>query len=229
MSQQINLYSPIFRRQKKYFSADTMMVSFGVVVLGVGALVTFAILQVQALELQAAQTAQQLTNDTARLTAMVADKSGENRAKALEARVKEAENALAVKQRLSEALKSESLGNTRGFSETLRALARQTLDGVWLTQIGVDGENNGLTLRGHALKAELVPEYVDRLRREKILRGYSFGQLEIAVARPGATEGARGVADAAGKAPAVPPGSYSFSLRAEARDAAAAADAGDAN
>jgi hypothetical protein len=226
VSQQINLYSPIFRRQKKYFSADTMMVSFGVIVLGVGALVTFAIMQVTALQSQAGQTAQQLKNDTARLTAMVADKSGENRAKALEARVKEAESSLAVKQRLSDALKSDSLGNTRGFSETMRALARQTLDGVWLTQIGVDGENNGLTLRGHALKAELVPEYVDRLRREKVLRGYSFGQLEMAAAGPGPSDGAPG---AAGKAPAVPPGSYSFSLRAEARDATAEPPSGDAN
>lgn len=226
MSQQINLYSPIFRRQKKYFSADTMMASFGVIVLGVGGLVTFAIMQVTALGSQAGQTAQQLKNDTARLSAMVADKSGENRAKALEARVKEAESSLAMKLRQSEALKSDSLGNTRGFSETMRALARQTLDGVWLTQIGVDGENNGLTLRGNALKAELVPEYVDRLRREKVLRGYSFGQLEIAAARPGATEGPPG---AAGKAPAVPPGSYSFSLRAEAKEAAASTEAGGAN
>ena len=179
MSQQINLYSPIFRRQKKYFSADTMLVALLMVLGAMGALVTYATMQVRALEAQAAQTSAQLKSETNRLTAMVADKSGETRAKAREVRLKEAESALESKKRFTAALASDALGNTRGFSETFRAFARQAMDGLWLTQISVDGDSKGLSLTGRALRAELVPEYVDRLRRESTLRGYSFGSLEI--------------------------------------------------
>ena len=180
MSQQINLYSPIFRRQKKYFSADTMLVALLMVLGAMGALVTYATMQVRALEAQAAQTSAQLKSETNRLTNMVADKSGETRAKALEARLKEAEASLESKKRFTAALASDALGNTKGFSETFRAFARQVMDGLWLTEIAVDGDSRGLSLAGRALRAELIPEYVDRLRREPTLRGYSFGSLEIA-------------------------------------------------
>ena len=202
MSQQINLYSPIFRRQRKYFSAQTMAVSIGVVLIGVAALSVYARMQVAALETQAAQTAKQLKARIDQLQAATADKSGEERRKAVEAQVKTAEEQLRTSQQIAAAIES-SAGDARGFSGYVRALARQTVNGVWLTSINIDFEGEGLSLAGAALRPELVPDYIDRLRREEIFKGKSFGRLEIGapVTSAAAAQAAAEKASPAGGAP----------------------------
>jgi hypothetical protein len=49
------------------------------------------------------------------------------------------------------------------------------------------GAGKEIGLEGRALQPELVPGYIQRLTREAVLQGKTFGSLEIA--RPGATSG----------------------------------------
>ena len=42
MSQQINLFNPLFMRKEKYFSARTLLQSLGLIVLGLAALYAYA-------------------------------------------------------------------------------------------------------------------------------------------------------------------------------------------
>jgi hypothetical protein len=206
VSQQINLYSPIFRREKKYFSAATMALALGVVAAGVTALSVYAQMQVAVLDRQAAETSQRMNRDAARLQAMVSDKSGETRRKELEARIKEAEGALKARQQISNALNSDSLGNSKGFSSLLQAFSRQTVEGIWLTQIGLDTDN-AMSISGQALRPDLVPVYLERLRREQRFRGYAFENLEIA-----AIVNKEGNGSTSGQNSQAPSGTVSFRL-----------------
>ena len=60
MSQQINLYNPLFLRKEKYFSARTMLQSIGLIVLGLAVLYAYALLQTRELERVSADYGRQL-------------------------------------------------------------------------------------------------------------------------------------------------------------------------
>lgn len=64
-----------------------------------------------------------------------------------------------------------------GFSEHLRGLAREDLAGVWLRDIALADGGHSLVLQGSALRAELVPRYVQRLSRQPSFAGLEFASL----------------------------------------------------
>ncbi len=67
MSQQVNLFNPIFLRQKKYFSAVTMVQSLGIILAGVAVFYGYALLQIRDVENKLASAKGQLALDEARL------------------------------------------------------------------------------------------------------------------------------------------------------------------
>ncbi len=108
-----------------------------------------------------------------------AHESPAERGKALAERRKSLEAALANRSRALQALQEGALGRTQGYAEPLRALARSSMGGVWLTRIEFSEDNGELSLVGRATRAELVARYLERLRAEQALRGQSFSSLEI--------------------------------------------------
>jgi len=76
-------------------------------------------------------------------------------------------------------LERGELGDTGGVSEYLRAFARQRLDGVWLTGLTIAGAGREITVRGRTLDAQLLPDYLGRLREESALRGRAFATLAM--------------------------------------------------
>lgn len=179
MSQQINLYSPIFRKQPKVFSALTMLQAFALIVVVV-AVFSYAIsLQTSVLEIRAAETGRQLKSELERLKAYGAGESPAERAKALADRKKALEASLGSHTQALAAFDSSALGRAEGYSELLRALARTSMEGVWLTRIQFAEGGGELSLAGRATRAELVPAYLERLRAQKALRGQEFSRLEI--------------------------------------------------
>ena len=50
MSQQINLFNPLFLRKEKYFSVRTMLQSLGLIALGLAVLYAYALMQTRELE-----------------------------------------------------------------------------------------------------------------------------------------------------------------------------------
>src|SRR5918994_5923015 len=94
MSQQINLYSPIFRKQTKIFSATTMLQGLGLIVLVVTVFYYYMSAQSSLLELRAAETAQQLKSELERLKVYGARESPAERIRVLAERKKQLEAAL---------------------------------------------------------------------------------------------------------------------------------------
>ncbi|MFC4931303.1 PilN domain-containing protein [Massilia sp. GCM10023247] len=211
MSQQINLFNPVFLQQKKMFSARTMALALGVLVLGVAALHLYGNARVNALQAQADTGADQLKKAEARLAAVTAEFAPRQKNPALENELAEAERQLAALRQVSGVLERGELGNTRGHAETFRALARQHVDGLWLTGVSVGGdgktgEPGAIAVHGRALDPNRVPGYLNRLTREPVLQGKAFASMQIQGAAPveGGSPGA--------KAPAAAPAYVEFSL-----------------
>jgi hypothetical protein len=195
MSQQINLYNPIFRKQKKIFSATTMLQALVFIVAVVGVFYYSIATQISLLEIRTAESGRMLRTELERLKAYGAGDSPAERAKLLAERKKKLEASLASATQALSAFESDAAGGRpEGYSEVLRALARASMDGVWLTRIQFSKGKSEVSLAGRATRAELVPAYLERLRAEEALRGRDFSRLEVM--RPGA-----GKADAAAAGP----------------------------
>ncbi len=68
---------------------------------------------------------------------------------------------------------------TERFSEYFAALSRQVAPGVWLTGFVADAPAQHFTLSGRALRAELIPGYLQRLTQEAVFRERKFRALEL--------------------------------------------------
>ena len=179
MSQQINLYSPIFRKQTKIFSATTMVQGLGLIVLVIAVFYYYVAAQSSLLELRAAESGQQLKSELERLKVYSARESPAERLKLLAERKKVLEETLASQSQALDSLKAGSFGRSEGYSDTLRALARISVDGVWLTRVDFAAGSGELSLSGRAVRAELVPAYLERVRADPLLRAQSFALLEV--------------------------------------------------
>jgi Tfp pilus assembly protein PilN len=178
MSQQINLYSPIFRKQSKIFSALTMVQGLALIVVVVGVFYYTISAHTSLLEIRAGDSSRQLAGELERLKAYGRDAPGE-RVKTIAERKKALEATLAKNTQALQAFEGGSVGRTEGYSELLRALARRSIEGVWLTRIEFGDEGGQLSLAGRAARAELVPAYLERLRAEQAFRSQSFSRLEV--------------------------------------------------
>lgn len=192
MSQQINLYNPVFLKQKKVFSSVAMARALGVLLIGALALVAYGKRHVSGLEQEAQAVNAQLAQKRARQAMVNTEFAPRQPRKELEAEVVEAEAQLRALQSVSGVLARGELGNTSGYSEHYKALARQHVNGLWLTGVTVAGADIGI--RGRALEGSMVPGYITRLTREPVMQGKSFASLQIA---QGEMKGEGGKASAA--------------------------------
>jgi hypothetical protein len=179
MSQQINLFNPIFMKQKKYFSAITMLQALGLIIVGSAVFYFYAVSQVNQLVRQSDETARRLTSEQNRLTRYMSEYSPQKSTQQLEEESRKLEAQVAAQQRLIATLKSGAIGNTAGYSEYLRAFARQIVPGLWLSGFNIEGDGAQISLKGGVLRPSLLPAYIQRLNREKVMQGKSFAALQM--------------------------------------------------
>lgn len=180
MSQQINLYNPLFLKKEKHFSARAMLQALGLVALGLAGLYGFALVQSRDAERLAAQYASQVAAQRDQLVRLGARLSPQARSKALEAELARLEAAVKARRSMLEALSAGELGNTEGFSRYFAAFGRQAMAGVWLTGFRIGEGGNDLQVRGRVLHPDLVPAYLRSLNREEVMRGRQVTELKLA-------------------------------------------------
>jgi len=179
VSQQINLFNPIFLKQKKIFTALPMAEALGVIVIGALLLNWYAGLRVAELEKEAAAGKVALAKREQRLLQAKAQFAPRGKDPALAAQVAEAEAELKALHDVSSVLQGGALGNTAGYAEYFRAFSRQNVSGLWLTGVSINGAGNDIGVRGRAMHASLVPSYINRLTGERVMHGKSFASLDI--------------------------------------------------
>ncbi len=195
MSRQINLFDPVFVRRRKYFSAMDIAGASGLIVIGAAILAVYANYQLSGLSKELAATSAQLELTKAQLTKVNAGLGPRQKNKPLEDELVTIEAEVKSQQQVFDTLQKGEFGNTRGYSEYLRAFSRQIVDGLWLTGFSIHGAGNEIAIQGRALQPELVSAYISRLKREPVMSGKSFAVLEMRV--PQAAQANKGDAAAA--------------------------------
>lgn len=179
MSQQINLFNPVFLKQKKYFSVLAMLQVLGLIVLGSGFIYGYAKHQVSLLARQSEETAKSYADMQVKYNKYSQEFSPQKSSQVLQDELKRYEAEAAAQKAILDTLKTGVIGNTEGYSEYMRAFARQTLSGLWLTGFAIDSDGSQMSLNGAALNPSLVPTYIQRLSKEKAMKGKTFSYLQM--------------------------------------------------
>ena len=185
MSQQINLFNPVFLAQKKYFSAAAMAQALGLLLGGLVIIDVFAARQTASLQRALDETLRGAAQRRAQLIDLGRQFSDQGTSKKLQDEIARTEEQLRKRSDLLNDLKTSVGGNAGGFSTYLSALARQNTQGVWLTGLEISGASNDLVIKGKALNANLVPAYVRALSHEPIFSGRSLSALQVTAKEQG--------------------------------------------
>ena len=110
----------------------------------------------------------------------------------------------ASRQQVQGAIQSGAAGSLQGYSPYLVALARQShnLGGrpLWITELAVAPDGNGLDLLGRMTDPRVLPDYLNLLNDEPLFRGRAFAQVSLKALPQAGDAG-----DLAGNAPVAEP------------------------
>ena len=179
MSQQVNLYHPMFRREKKVFSAAAMLQLGLLVAVSLLGIWSYFQWQTGLLEDNVTQLEAERDTQAQNLSRISAEYPARQKSKVLEGRIATVSRELEQQSEVQRALERGDVGTVGGFAAHFEALARQHVQGTWLTGFNISAGGRVLDLSGSALQAELIPVYIQRLASEPVFAGVSFNVLEL--------------------------------------------------
>lgn len=178
--QQVNLYQEELRKQKLNYSA-AMVMQLGIILIVVFSAVSgFSYFQLQQHQASLVDNQQKQKVAMAELQKVQAELSLRKKDATLIKRITKRTKELSNKQKVLGILNRDEFGNTKGFIEHVSGLARQRIDGLWLTQIRIADGGTDVTLHGTTTKSALLPKYLQRLSAEKAFVGTEFKNLLMA-------------------------------------------------
>jgi hypothetical protein len=179
MRQQINLYNPAFEEKRALMSLKGAVAGWVVIAALVVVFAGFQMISLRSVEQQERELARQVAAaqaDAQRLGGEMASRRHDPR---ITEEVTRLEGEVSGRQEVMNILRSGGLGDTRGFSDHLKAFARQSFEGVWLTGLSIATAGRDVSIEGRALQAAYVPSYLKRLNGENAMQGHPFSELLI--------------------------------------------------
>lgn len=179
MNQQINLYQAQFRPQTRMFPAGFMLKATAIVMLGMLLMYVFAQQRIDNVEKELSIVARQESVVLERLQnigPLINAVTGETN---WSEQLDDSLRMLAERQAVLNLIQGSTLGDTKGFSRHLRALSRQGIDGLWLTHIALSALGDKTRLEGRAIRAELIPLYLQGLAFEAPFAKQRFYHFQI--------------------------------------------------
>jgi len=178
LHQQINLYQPLFRKQRKMFS---FMFSLQATALFMVALSVIYILNLNSVShLQQKLLAQKQQNQQ-RLSqlASLSDEIAKYKGATTHSRVGQLKQELEAEKFLLSVLGEVYASHSKGFAAYLEGFSRRVIDGLWISRFDMLNGGKQVKLVGGALKPDAIPRFIDNLKEEEALRGTKFQILEI--------------------------------------------------
>lgn len=179
MPQQINLCTPIFLTQKRYFSAQTMASALGVFVLLGGILSGYWAWTLKSLSEGYQQSVSANQREITRLQAAIR-LNRENSAPADAALVQELQarqGELERRQALLAELKRGLLRDGHGHAARLQLVARSIPPQAWVTTIKADEQT--LELGGYTLEPAALNGWMERLAQSPLLEGQQLSVVKV--------------------------------------------------
>ena len=179
MPRQINLYNPAFEAKRALMSMKGAAAGWAGTAALVVAIAGYQLISLRSAGQRERELEQQLATaqaDALRLGGQMASRRHDPR---IAEEVTRLEGDVRDRQEVMDVLRSGELGDTHGFSDHLKAFARQSFEGVWLTGLSIATAGRDVSIEGRALQAAYVPNYLKRLNGENAMGGHPFSELVI--------------------------------------------------
>ena len=178
--QQVNLYQDELKTQKLKYSASLLLQVSIVLVVMLSAITGFSYFQLQQHQSSLAEYQQKQKVAMADLQTIQSELALRKKDAALARRIVQKTKELSNKQKVLNILSRDEFGNTKGFIEHVSGLARQRVEGLWLTKIRIASGGTDVSLTGTTSNPSLLPKYLQRLSSEKAFSGTEFQSLLMA-------------------------------------------------
>ena len=178
MSQNINLYSPAFRKPRQVLTLALVVQCLCITLAALFAYNYYLQQQAKSVATELAAARKLLDNQIGLAKTLKPARVPPETEAELNAQIRKLEAEFKMALASTEALKGGAFGNRQGFSGYLLAFSRQSLGGLWLTGFTIGGGGE-LEIRGRTQKPELLPTFIQRLNREPVLAGRKIARLEI--------------------------------------------------
>jgi hypothetical protein len=179
MSQQINLLNPALIKQKDFLNPNNIVMTLGLLSALMLGYYGYAQKQLSLLTLQRSQVAETLTATQAQLQQATLLHMPHEINKALIEQITQLEQKEKMQQQILQTVNQSTATPEKGYAALMRAFAKQSLDGLWLTSFSFDSSTEKLNISGRTLQADLVPEYISNLGNEPALKGKLFSALSM--------------------------------------------------
>jgi hypothetical protein len=181
MSQQINLLNPALIKQKDFLNPNNIAMTLGLLSALMLGYYGYAQKQLSLLTLQRSQVAETLAATQAQLQQATLLHMPHEINKALIEQITQLEQKEKMQQQILQTVNQSSATPEKGYAALMRAFAKQSLDGLWLTSFSFDSSTEKLNISGRTLQADLVPEYISNLGNEPALKGKLFSALSMSL------------------------------------------------
>lgn len=184
MSQQINLLNTALIKQRDFLNPTIIAITLGLLSALMLGYYGYAQKQLSLLTLQRSQAAETLYATQAQLQQTTLLHTPHEMNNALIEQIAQLEQKEKMQQHILQTVKQSSANPEKGYAALMRAFAKQSMDGLWLTSFSFDSQYEKLNVSGRALQADLVPEYIAHLGLEPALKGKLFSALSMSLPKP---------------------------------------------
>ena len=181
MSQQINLVNPLLLKKRYALGLREMALGLGVILAAALAWAGFLHVQAGALETRATELEAKQAVAQQQVDQLSAAASRPVSALLTE-RVKVAQAQVSQREALLASIGSTLDSTSTGFSPRMRALAHSSTEGVWLNGFTLAPDH--VALKGSALNAGLLADYMERLGKQAAFAGLKLSGMNARQARP---------------------------------------------
>lgn len=177
--QDVNLFDRELRTKPQRLSAQVLITTAVVVIVGLAGVYLLGRAQLPALQQRAALMDAQYSRQQARLAQLRAAAGRHKEMAGLDREIARLTREKRTKGRVVNLLAGQTVGNTSGFSSYLEGLARQIESGVWLRSIAIRHGGSDLSIAGSTLDPKLVLVYLRRLSKEAAFAGTEFKSFKL--------------------------------------------------
>jgi len=182
MRQQVNLYLAEFpTKQRKKVSKKVAFVVSLVVVLAIGS-TSFFYWKLQILKDQLSiemNSVNDAKNAMDKLQQIINKSASEDN---LKVKLIELKEKVAEKNAIKSKIQKQLAYGSAGFSKHFVALAKQDIEGLWITSIQFTSSSDRAIIEGETQKPDLIMVYLKKLAAEAAFKGVTFTDFQVGAA-----------------------------------------------
>ena len=179
MIQQINLYQELVQKKKTGLNKQSYIVGGSLLLLLVLCYCAWQGWQVHQLKVLLLFKQAQLSTEITDLSLIQLQYPKQDINPLLVSELDRLQHISASLERVVAMLSDQKSDKNTGFSAYFSALAEQSINTIWLTEISIDAETNTIHLQGSTYLPDTLPQLIKLLNKEAVFNGRYFAHLQM--------------------------------------------------